>query len=240
VNEKPPNRIQRNSQPQDFEKSYPHSHDLWAAKRQALASFGIKFPESKHLLKAGLEDLKSIRNSGTSGQSIPIRLRDHSGESDYSPAVVKGEFTPMSHALLEMLYKLTGSNVVRDDRKDGEEHGYVIRQGAYNDQDLFFVEHYKGTDETGERFVTVVNGKLGEHDLQQLSASEEQNFKVISGMDIDSGGDVEFFPGLRGQYDITKNNYEVIALGLVAQANKLEVAKGLGRLLDQGDLPPQE
>ncbi|HSX30755.1 MAG TPA: hypothetical protein VLE99_02460 [Candidatus Saccharimonadales bacterium] len=53
-----------------------------------------------------------------------------------------GDLPPETHALLEGLYALTGSRVMRNDRAANMPQGMIVRQGSYNGRVVTFVEQY--------------------------------------------------------------------------------------------------
>lgn len=55
---------------------------------------------------------------------------------------IVGDLPERTKELIAEIYHLTGAQVVRDDRANGEKEGVVIRKGKYLGTDVFFEENY--------------------------------------------------------------------------------------------------
>lgn len=105
-------------------------------------------------------------------------------------AYVLGELPEETKALLSGIYELTGAQIIRDDRVDGEQTGTVLRMGKYQGQDIFIAEDYfdrcpwyGGKDLLSVR---LLKQSLGESVAEGLNDSQFREFSKAaeaSGMD---------------------------------------------------------
>lgn len=98
-----------------------------------------------------------------------------------------GEVPRHARVMLDGLYDLTESQVVRDDLAEGAKSGVVIRRGVYHDEPIYFEEdHGKmniGSNTIDTFQVTIVHGPEAEKAIYALSRAEEKEFSEMAGLD---------------------------------------------------------
>lgn len=184
---------------QPFAESYPLPEDQLLAELHFVEDYSAQYPENARVLEHALSQLKQGANSMSSlyvrpPHDMPSRHDSGLSDGDYNRRYrqaegrnIVGQPSGAEHALLEGLYSLTGAEVVRDDERDGEATGIVLRRGYIGDRPVFFEEAYSlpepGTDDERTMKVFMLGAEWGNAALSQPSQSEVRRLVQAQGID---------------------------------------------------------
>lgn len=88
-------------------------------------------------------NLRAWEHAPEAEHLTPKKPGDRGAPNIHHESVVDADNIPESTiSALTGLYGLTGATVVRDDLKDGEDRGFVIRRGEYQGAPVYFTEYY--------------------------------------------------------------------------------------------------
>jgi hypothetical protein len=225
-------------------------NDVWLYFRMKQNRTGSEIYEGYHMrvfprLSQGLDLVaQNIKDKAPEDMTVPLRLQppgsyDSVGpyDRDYTERIAKvnngerltswGDMPDTTRAFMELTYRLTGADVLVDDREKGNEDvimgpGRVVLRGTHRtdtgDYQVYFIETY-GFDELGEHITWDVTNSPPEDLLDKILDAESPMYDrpfITTGEEIEMKLDV--YNGLRQIRTIPIDEAEIVESWIRSQA----------------------